>query len=139
MLAQVLNPASWQATGLLVAAAASPFASSYAQQQQTSMTKLQQAQQQYDQPAVGGAAQLPLSDKLRCLSAALTARFPRGTLAFSQVRNRNCCCTTCCKGAARVGKGCLVKALRMGAYFAPSFVKGVYCTPVVEVESSMPD
>lgn len=83
MLAQVLNPASWQ-TGLAssIAAAASPFASSYAQQQQqqTSMAQLQQAYRAGD-----GAALIPLSQKLRCLSAALTARFPRGTLAFAQV------------------------------------------------------
>lgn len=103
MLAQVLNPAVWQSH--LLAAAASPFASSYAQQQQQSSctTQFQQAHQRHDQPAVGGAAQLPLSDKLRCLSAALTARFPRGTLAFAQVRDPVAAGQPAVEGAAQVG------------------------------------
>lgn len=85
MLAQVLNPSSWQATGLLAAAAASPFASNFVQQQNIAKSQMEAAHQRYDQSRTSGAAQLPLSDKLRCISAALTARFPQGTLAFAQV------------------------------------------------------
>ena len=84
MFAQVLNPASWQ-TSLLVAASASPFGLGFVQEQPSSTLPQYKQQPQLDQWSSGGAALIPLCDKLRALPAALTAKFAPGTLAFAQV------------------------------------------------------